>query len=170
MFVAVQTDLTMTRDVGKAEEQQTIIWYHLRIADLLTWNNYRSSMCIRGYSLWAGVCFWNFKRSFQTSKQHQTTMFFFAATQILVFCSDMPGASAWAEAAFEDGLAFDFKIVWRCFQSIKEFVRFDGFSHGAKPSFFFFNSFFIYKNLDTSGREHREKGHIAHQCRPSSKW
>jgi hypothetical protein len=35
---------------------------------------------------------------------------------------------------------------------------------------FFLNSFFIYKNLDTSGREHREKGHIAHQCRPSSKW
>jgi hypothetical protein len=27
-------------------------------------------------------------------------------------------------------------MVWRCFQSIKEFVRFDGFSHGAKPSFF----------------------------------
>ena len=44
------------------------------------------------------------------------------------------------------------------------------FQPWSKAQFFFLNSFFIYKNLDTSGREHREKGHIAHQCRPSSKW
>ena len=29
---------------------------------------------------------------------------------MLIFCEDMPGASAWAEAAFEDGLAFNFKM------------------------------------------------------------
>lgn len=137
MFVAVQTDLTMTRDVGKAEEQQTIIWYHLRIADLLTVHEIiTDQVCVSGDTLFGLGFAFEFQEklpNFQTTSNNNV---FFAATQILVFCSDMPGASAWAEAAFEDGLAFDFKMVWRCFQSIKEFVRFDGFSHGAKPSFF----------------------------------